>query len=150
MMARLTTLAIAVSLASAASAAGSGIVGSVLDQQGKIVADATVRLNGGAGVRSDARGEFRFAPVAPGRHRLTVEAAGFEAASEDITVAEGGIERHDVTLEVSKQHQSVVIEAKTLDPVLDLRNHEVYDRTLFTRDDQLLQQLNAGIDFGQH
>ena len=42
-----------------------------------------------------------------------------------------------------------MIEAKTLDPALDLRNHEVFDRTLFTRDDQLLQQLNAGIDFGQ-
>ena len=65
-------------------------------------------------------------------------------------MAEGGIERHDVTLGVPKQHQSIVIEAKTLDPVLDLRNHEVFDRTLFTRDDQLLQQLNAGIDFGQH
>jgi outer membrane receptor protein involved in Fe transport len=31
-----------------------------------------------------------------------------------------------------------------------LRNAEVFNRTLFTRDDQVFQQLNAGIDAGQH
>jgi hypothetical protein len=31
-----------------------------------------------------------------------------------------------------------------------LRNAEVFNRTLFTRDDQVLQQLNAGINAGQH
>jgi len=31
-----------------------------------------------------------------------------------------------------------------------LRNAEVFERTLFTRDDQVLQQMNAGIDAGQH
>ena len=33
---------------------------------------------------------------------------------------------------------------------MDLRNSEVFNRTLFTRDDQVMQQLNAGIDAGQH
>ncbi len=31
-----------------------------------------------------------------------------------------------------------------------MRNSEVFNRTLFNRDDQVLQQLNAGIDAGQH
>jgi hypothetical protein len=32
----------------------------------------------------------------------------------------------------------------------DLRNSEVFDRTVFTRDDQVLEQFNAGINAGQH
>src|SRR5262249_21259186 len=51
---------------------------------------------------------------------------------------------------LTTQKQSVVITAKTLEPALDLRNAEVFHRTLFTRDDQVLQQLNAGINAGQH
>jgi hypothetical protein len=47
-------------------------------------------------------------------------------------------------------HYSVTVLAKTLEPGSDLRNSEVYKSTLFTRDDQLFQQLDAGIDAGQH
>jgi hypothetical protein len=47
-------------------------------------------------------------------------------------------------------HYSVTVLAKTLEPGIDLRNSEVYRSTLFTRDDQLFQQLDAGIDAGQH
>lgn len=47
-------------------------------------------------------------------------------------------------------HQSIVITAKPIEPTIDLRNSEVFDRTLFTRDDQVLQQLDAGINAGQH
>ena len=47
-------------------------------------------------------------------------------------------------------HQSIVITAKPIEPEIDLRNSEVFHRTLFTRDDQALYQLNAGINAGQH
>ena len=43
-----------------------------------------------------------------------------------------------------------MITAKSLEPEIDLRNAEVFNRTLFTRDDQIFQQLNAGINAGQH
>ena len=36
------------------------------------------------------------------------------------------------------------------EPGIDLRNEEVFNRSLFSRDDQVLQQLNAGINAGQH
>ncbi len=52
--------------------------------------------------------------------------------------------------QVALQRQSIVITAKTLEPAIDLRNAEVFNRTLFTRDDQLFQQMNAGISAGQH
>ena len=47
-------------------------------------------------------------------------------------------------------HESVVISATTLDPVIDRRNDTVYKDTLFLRDDQLLQTLSAGINQGSN
>jgi outer membrane receptor protein involved in Fe transport len=47
-------------------------------------------------------------------------------------------------------HESIVIRATVLQPDVDRRDSEVFDRTLFTRDDQLLQVLGAGINAGQH
>ena len=46
--------------------------------------------------------------------------------------------------------ETVVVVGKIVEPTVDLRNSEVFERTLFTRDDQVLQQLNAGINAGQH
>ncbi len=47
-------------------------------------------------------------------------------------------------------HQSLVIVASALQPEIERRNEEVYRRTLFARDDQLLDTLAAGINVGQH
>jgi outer membrane receptor protein involved in Fe transport len=142
-------------LASASFGADSGILGRVLDPQGRSVAGATVRLQTGTSnvvaVSSDQQGQFRITSIAPGPYRLTVEAAGFQPGGEDITIPAGEIQRLDLTLSgIAGQHQSIVISGKTVEPSVDLRNAEVFNRTLFTRDDQVMQQLNAGIDAGQH
>jgi hypothetical protein len=47
-------------------------------------------------------------------------------------------------------HQSIVITATALQPQVETYNDEVYKKTLFSRDDQLLETLNAGINAGQH
>jgi hypothetical protein len=52
--------------------------------------------------------------------------------------------------QVAGQSVSMVISARTLEPSVDMRNAEVFNKTLFTRDDQMLQQMDAGIDAGQH
>ena len=140
-----------------AAQSGSGahqVVGRVLDPQGRTVVGATVRLRNGtiaaAVAQTDAQGGFRLGSVLPGSYRLTAEAPGFLTGADDLTVS-GDIEGLDLTLSgVAGQHQSVVITAKTVEPTVDLRNAEVFNRTLFTRDDQVMQQLNAGIDAGQH
>src|SRR5205085_11735517 len=60
-------------------------------------------------------------------------------------------ERFDLTLSgISGQHESIVISGTVVEPTVDLRSAEVLNRTLFTRDDQVMQQLNAGINAGQH
>jgi hypothetical protein len=47
-------------------------------------------------------------------------------------------------------HQSIVITASALEPQVETHSDEVYKKTLFSRDDQLFENLNAGINAGQH
>jgi len=46
--------------------------------------------------------------------------------------------------------ETVVVVGKIVEPTVDLRNSEVFERTLFTRDDQVLQQLNAMFQMDTH
>jgi outer membrane receptor protein involved in Fe transport len=45
---------------------------------------------------------------------------------------------------------TLVITAKPLDAGFNHRNSEVFEQTLFSRDDQVFHQLNSGINAGQH
>ncbi len=47
-------------------------------------------------------------------------------------------------------HTSIVITASPIEPTVDRRDAEIFSRTLFGRDDQLLHVLGAGINAGQH
>src|SRR5437867_9977857 len=44
----------------------------------------------------------------------------------------------------------MVISASGLNPTIDQRNDNTYKSTLFSRDDQIFDTLDAGIDAGQH
>src|ERR1017187_313587 len=146
--------ALGLALTSASFGADSGLLGRVLDPHGRSVAGGTVRLQVGTlnvTAVSDEQGQFRITPVSPGEYRLTVEAKGFQPGGQDVTIPADGTVTSDVTLSgIAGQHDSIVITANTVEPSVDLRNAEVFGRTLFTRDDQVMQQLNAGIDAGQH
>src|SRR5262245_45199667 len=131
--------------------AQSGVVGSILDPQGKSVAQAKVKIeiNGSTSAESvsDVAGAFRFDSVTPGRYRITVDAPGFQTGADDVNIPPGVVAVCDVTLAgLAHQRQSIVIDAKAVEPGVDLRNSGVFARTLFTRDDQVLHQLNAGIN----
>jgi hypothetical protein len=139
----------------ASANAESGVAGRVLDPQGKSVPGATIRLQIGnsetAHVLSNDQGQFLITGVLPGSYRMSIEAPGFQPGIEDVVVPTDGLQQLDVTLSgIAGQHQSVVISGKVVEPSVDLRNAEVFNRTLFTRDDQVMQQLNAGISAGQH
>jgi len=135
------------------------VTGRVMDLQGKPVAGVPVHLLIHAGasqddvvqVTSGDQGQFRFEGLIPSAYTVRAESPDFVAATRDFTLAAGQTAVADVQfLQIAQQHQSVVISAKSLEPTVDLRNAEVFNRTLFTRDDQVLQQLNAGINAGQH
>ncbi len=140
---------------SAAYAAESGISGRVVDPQDRIVAGATVRLNAGQTRRAVAAvtGETGWFELhtAPGRYEITIEAPGFEPAKRNVEVPANAMTELDLRFAtIASQNTSITIADNTNEPALDLRNAEVFNRTLFTRDDQIFQQLAAGINAGQH
>lgn len=125
------------------------VTGRVLDPQGRAVVGARVSLGDGVGL-TDARGEYRFVGVTAGEYRLSAEAAGFRGGGRDVVTGEGAL-RFDLTLGgIAGQHESIVISSSTVEPGVEMRNAEMFERTLFSRDDQVMQQLNAGISAGQH
>ena len=136
--------------------AATALSGQVTDPQNKTVAGAVVKLTDtkdstAQEARTDASGRYSFPGVAPGRYRITASSTGFVAVTKEITLADGQTAATDLQFQkLEAQTQSIVITAQVQEPTVDLRNGEVFNRTLFTRDDQVFQQLNAGINVGQH
>ncbi|MCL4850537.1 MAG: TonB-dependent receptor [Bryobacteraceae bacterium] len=131
------------------------VSGRILDPQGKVVPGASVLLQAGssevARTATDRQGRFLLAAPGAGSYRLSASALGFQTSQQEIIVPPAGTLTLDLTLPgLAGQHDSIVITARTLEPTLDLRNAEVFNRTLFARDDQMIEQLNAGINAGQH
>jgi outer membrane receptor protein involved in Fe transport len=52
--------------------------------------------------------------------------------------------------EIPVLKQSIVVTASPVEPAIDRRNTEIFDKTLFSRDDQIFHALDAGINAGQH
>jgi len=124
--------------------------GVVTDPQDQVVAGARLHL-GNALATSNSNGEFRFTNLAPGIYKLTAEAPGFVGVTREVIILPNQLAHLDMQFaQLSSNRQSIAITAKSFEPTIDLRNFEVFDRTLFTRDDQIFQQLNAGINAGQH
>jgi outer membrane receptor protein involved in Fe transport len=119
-----------------------------------VVAAATVTLQTASGysltATSDAEGHYRISAVHDGDYQIQAESPGLSGAAQKLILRGASVEKDVVLSHLATQHQSIVITANKMEPAIDLRNAEVFNRTLFTRDDQVLQQLNAGINAGQH
>lgn len=133
----------------------SEVRGLVVDPQGGIVAGSDVEVMAGsrrvASGRSDGSGKFAIAGVPPGSYRIKATSRTFLEASQAIEVGPGFSEGIELKFtQIAPNRESIVITAQTVEPEIDMRNAEVFNRTLFSRDDQIFQQLNAGINAGQH
>jgi len=124
------------------------ISGHVLDPQGRTVAGAAIRF-GTQKTRSDVQGSYSL-EAAPGVYTVSIEAPGFAAVTSQVRIGDAATSLDLRFDQLAGQRESLVVSAQTLEPGIDLRNSEVYRSTLFTRDDQLFQQLDSGIDAGQH
>ena len=93
----------------------STVSGAVTDPAGARVAHARVVLSNALAVvgttEADARGEFRFEHVAPGRYELRVVADGFGSDPVDVVVLPGENVVVNPTLHVSAVTESVVVSA---------------------------------------
>src|SRR5690349_7574332 len=98
-----------------------------------------------AETETDGAGQFAFQSIAPGDYRISAAAPGLTAVAKDVVLLADQMAAADLQFgAVQPQSQSVVITAKALEPAIDLRNSEVPIRLSSDRDDQVLQQLNAG------
>lgn len=101
---------------------------------------------------TDSNGEFRIdigggAPILA----VTVSGENLTSVTKDLSAVTATTNldiRVDYTL--SPLTASVTIQDEALTPDIELRNGSLYSDTLFSRDDQLIQTLNAGINAGQH
>ncbi len=127
--------------------------GTIITQQFELVPNVTIEINTSDGkltVISDAEGAFSL-PVP--NEPLSVKFFGSNIEPQTrIFAPTDKIE--DVQIKISyvvpPVSATVTIENDTLTPELETRNDTVYKNTLFGRDDQLIQTLNAGINAGQH
>lgn len=131
------------------------LMGRVLDPDGRAIPGATLTLSRGskaAGKQTaGADGGFHFEGMAPGGYELEIVAAGFPSKKLPLTLLPGqALILNPQFGEVQGQAEAIVVNGQSLEPTVDLRNREVFEKTLFTRDDQVLQQLAAGINAGQH
>jgi len=129
------------------------VIGETVTRTGATVGGISIVVRTASGeVRavSDARGEFRL-ELAPGEFRLLVSGPGIVDQTIDYRIRTGD-ERLRIEIEylIPPLIDSVIIRGVALDPTIDQRNDEIYRNTLFGRDDQLIQTLNAGISAGQH
>jgi hypothetical protein len=127
--------------------------GTVVTPEFALVPGVTVRVTTASGVLdSVSDGEGRFSVKVPA-HAIEVVFSGKNLASVTKKFS-----AHDSTTDVQikidyivpKLTETVTIQADTLTPQIEFRNESIYRNTLFGRDDQLVQTLNAGINAGQH
>jgi outer membrane receptor protein involved in Fe transport len=129
------------------------VAGRVETERGEVVPGVTVIVSWSAGeqqIETDAEGNFRA--VVP-REAVTLKFFGKNIALVSKTVVadeDAGRLQIKVAFVVAPVREGVVIHASTLEPTLERRDDKVLKDTLFLRDDQLLQNLNAGINAGQH
>jgi hypothetical protein len=103
----------------AQSDTSSALTGSINDETGAVVPNATVKateVSTGAArtARSNAEGRFLFAQVNPGTYQILVEAEGFAPAqSQPSTVAVGQTIAVNFTLKPAATSQTIEVTAKT-------------------------------------
>ncbi|MEO8074321.1 MAG: hypothetical protein ABI686_13865, partial [Acidobacteriota bacterium] len=127
--------------------------GTIVTQQFELVPNVTIEVQTSDGklqTISDAEGTFSLSvPNEP----LSVKFFGNNIEPQTrIFAAPDNIENLQIKINfvVRPINENVTIEANTLTPEIEQRNEAIYKNTLFGRDDQLVQTLNAGINVGQH
>lgn len=151
---KVTSISVADSFSVPVQQAGRTLSGVVITQSnGAAVPGVRLIVRSASGEQqttSDAEGKFRLhVPVETLRLKffgkniaLLTQAIGPDEVSEDLRI--------QVEFIVAPIHENVVIVASQLDPSIERRDDEIYRSTLFSRDDQVFQTLNAGINAGQH
>src|SRR5262249_59937906 len=129
------------------------ISGTVVDDKGQVLPGMVVIASGVNGeLRTTTDGIGQFTLDTPNQDiALRIEGPYIKPLVQSLTIASTS-ENLPIQVEyrIPPIHQSLVITASALEPQVETHSDEVYKRSLFSRDDQLLETLNAGINAGQH
>ncbi|MBY0374964.1 MAG: TonB-dependent receptor, partial [Bryobacteraceae bacterium] len=129
--------------------------GVIKDPQDKEVAGAGLILHGldvraKMETKSSDTGRYEFSVAEPGRYQLEVTAPGFRKFTRPVTLGQKDVVQDLQFSVLSEQLETLTVLDRIVEPQAETRNAEIYTKTLFTRDDQVFQTLNAGISVGQH
>jgi Carboxypeptidase regulatory-like domain len=123
-----------------AQAGVSGLVtGLVTDASGAVIPGATVTIHNALTgydrtATAGADGTFRFSNLPFGNYRLTVKQAGFETATQDVSVQSAVAISKTLALQIATETQTVTVEASTNDVIeKDVTDHTDIDRTLIDK-----------------
>jgi outer membrane receptor protein involved in Fe transport len=106
--------------------------------------------SGSVSTETDSQGRFDLVSSAP-LLRLRLSGSGIRPASVPLPPNHQVVDlRVEVRQAIPPVHDTLVIRAASLDAGLERRNSVLYEHTLFSRDDQVISALDAGIDAGQH
>jgi hypothetical protein len=133
------------------SQASHTVSGRVVNIEYRAVLNATVTIETRSGTvetLTDANGRFSI-KVQGELRSMRVHGANIRETSVDIGAETTGL-LIKVAYTIPPIAETVTIIGDALTPDLDLRNGAIYENALLTRDDQLMQSLNAGINAGQH
>jgi outer membrane receptor protein involved in Fe transport len=127
--------------------------GIVLDEKRQAVAGAMVTASSGnEEIKTSTGAEGRFTLQVP-RGAVTLDISGKFIADQRLELGPAplgtNLEIH-IHYNIAPVHEKLVITSTALDPTIDRRNDSIYKNTLFSRDDQILDSLAAGINAGQH
>jgi TonB-dependent Receptor Plug Domain/Carboxypeptidase regulatory-like domain len=129
------------------------ISGTLVDDKGQVLTGISVIASGGSGAwgtTTDGVGQFTL-NVPNEDVSVCVEGPFIKPQGYTLPVGRSSENlRFQVEYRIPPIHQSLVITASALEPQVETLSDEVYKKTLFSRDDQLLETLNAGINAGQH
>ena len=106
------------SLAVYAQETTAGVQGTVKDQQGAVVANATVTVSGSAligkrTVTTDSAGNYHIEQLPPGVYTINVNAAGFAPTTQtDLRLDTGALPNINVTLKIGQAEQTVEVSAE--------------------------------------
>ncbi len=102
------------------------VAGAVRDETGGALPGVRVELQSGTGsarqTESDARGEYRFENVSPGRAQLVFSSINFATARRDVTAPARGNTRIDTTMHLSLSADVTVTGKRTFTNLADAPN----------------------------
>src|SRR5215469_5113198 len=104
------------------------VTGSVTDNSGAVVPNATVTLDNKEmgttqAVATNATGGFRFPLLRPGVYTVTVKATGFSGATQDVTVGVGQVTTASLQLRVGTASETIEVTGAA--PLLETENANI-------------------------